>query len=240
MGSHLEKQINIKTLAYKPEIPIWYISIPEIIKSLFKNTGYQDDPPLINEVFLDKDFTTRCFKDDEINTINSFKAFKKQTEWISGRYLIKNMIRTLFLNNHSLDQINILYEEKGAPFVKDHPDISFSLSHSNEYTIAACSMDNNHTLGIDLEKIRKIPDAGFLKTAFTEKEREHLDNKSEEIFKHWAIKEAYLKYIKKGFHESLHKVEVIKNQIFHHGRRIPVDIFSAVIEKEYTMALVSN
>ncbi|MBU1583732.1 MAG: 4'-phosphopantetheinyl transferase superfamily protein, partial [Proteobacteria bacterium] len=184
-------------------------------------------------------FIKPFFNDDEIKTINSFKALKKQIEWISGRFLIKQMMHHFFLTDTPLDQITFSYLEQGAPFLTKHPDIPVSLSHSNDYTAAACAMDKKQTIGIDIEKIAKKPDGFFLKTAFTQNEIMRLKDDAKDIFKHWTIKEAYLKYIKKGFNESLHKVEVIDNTILHNNKKVIVEVVSIFID-DYVLSLVSD
>jgi len=58
-------------------------------------------------------------------------------------------------------------------------------------------------------------------------------------FKSWTAKEAYLKYIKKGFHESLKQVEVINGRIYHHHRIVPdVALFSGRVNNEYSLSLI--
>jgi len=195
---------------------------------------------MVNEIFKKEDFVESFFSEGEISTINGFKALKKQLEWICGRILIKQMIQHIFLKNTPLEQICLSYQALGAPFVTDHPDIPVSLSHSNDYTVAACSLDKKQTLGIDIEKIAKKTDIFFLKTAFTQDEILYLKDDAGAIFNNWTIKEAYLKYIKKGFNESLHRVEVINNEIFHNKKKINVDIYSQRIDTAYILSLVSD
>ncbi len=79
-----------------------------------------------------------------------------------------------------------------------------------------------------------------MKTAFTQNEIAHLKDDAAQIFKNWTIKEAYLKYIKKGFNESLHRVEVINNEILHNNNKINVDMFSTFINDDYVLSLVSD
>ncbi len=193
---------------------------------------------MVNEIFQKDDFTIPLFTMDEIKSINKFKALKKQIEWICGRYLIKQMVQTQFLKNFSLKQITLSYQDLGAPYISTSPDIPISLSHSNDYTAVACARDINQTIGIDIEEIGKKPDAYFLKTAFTQKEISLLKDNALDIFKHWTIKEAYLKYIKKGFNESLHKVEVIQNKIYHNGEIAKVEIHTKVIDDSYVLSFV--
>lgn len=150
------------------------------------------------------------------------------------------MIQDIFFKDSSLDQITLSYLEQGAPYLSNHPDIPVSLSHSNNYTAAACCKDKGKTIGIDIEKITKKPDANFLKMAFTKTEILNLEDDAVRIFKNWTIKEAYLKYIKKGFNESLHSVEVINNKILHNNKKIDVEVYSTFINDDYVLSLVSD
>lgn len=216
MNINLQNGIHINTLSPKPGITIWYAGIPDIIHSILSKDRYHNFKShtfrtMVNETFQKDDFTISFLSDGEITTANSFKALKKQMEWISGRYLIKQMIHHIFLEDLSLDQIALSYLEQGAPFLTHHPDIPVSLSHSNDYTAVACCKNKHQTIGIDIEKIKKKPDANFMKIAFTQDEISNLKDNTGPVpvFKNWTIKEAYLKYIKKGFNESLHRVEII-------------------------------
>lgn len=194
---------------------------------------------MVNQIFQKDDFDPAFLNSEEIEAVNRFKALKKQTEWFCGRYLMKEMIRYVFLKEIPLSGITISYLDQGAPMIENCPDIPISLSHSNDYTTVACSTDKSLTFGIDTEKIADKPDSYFLKTAFTQNEIEHLDDTAEHIFKNWTIKEAYLKYIKKGFNESLKKVEVINNTIYHHGKKMALDVSSQFIDG-YVISLVSD
>ncbi len=240
MTSNFQNEIRINTLSPKPGITIWYSRIPDIIDSIFIKGRYPDFKSMINEIFQKDDFINPFLNDDEISTINSFKALKKQIEWISGRYLIKQMIQHFFLEDSSFDQITLSYLEQGAPYLTHHPDIPVSLSHSNDYTAAAYCKDKNQTIGIDIEKITKKPDISFMKIAFTQNEILNLKDDAVEIFKHWTIKEAYLKYIKKGFNESLHRVEVINEEIWHNNKKIDVALYSTFIDDDYVLSLISD
>ena len=247
MTSSLQNKICINTLSPKQGITIWYTGIPDIIHSIFRKGKYHNFESnvfrtVVNETFQKDDFTRPFLSDDEITTINSFKALKKQIEWISGRYLIKQMMHHIFFRNLSLDQITLSYLEQGAPFLTHHPDVPVSLSHSNDYTVVACCKNKNQTIGVDIEKITKKPDANFMKIAFTQDEILNLKDDAGpiSIFKNWTIKEAYLKYIKKGFNESLHRVEVINNEIRHNKKKINVDVYSTLIDDDYVLSFVSD
>lgn len=239
MNLTLNTNICINALSFKPEIIIWHAKIPEIIKSICRKNTYHNSRPMVNQIFQKHDFDPAFLNSEEIKTVNGFKALKKQTEWFCGRYLIKELLHTVFFKETPLSGITISHLEQGAPIVENMPDIPISISHSYDCTTTACSADKTLTFGIDTEKIADKPDAWFLKTAFTQNEIEHLDDTADHIFKNWTIKEAYLKYIKKGFNESLQKVEVIHNTIYHHGRKMDLDVSSQFLDG-YVISLVSD
>jgi 4'-phosphopantetheinyl transferase len=241
MALCFQDTVNIHTLPAPSGITVWYANIPAIINAVFICGTYHNFRAMDNQIFKKQDFAFHCFNDLEIKTVNRFRALKKQLEWMAGRYLIKQMISTVFLENCPLDMITVSYQKQGAPFIDNHPDIPISMSHSHDYTAAACSDNPEHILGIDVEKIQKKgPDPAFLNTAFTQKEIESMPCHAAGIFTHWTIKEAYLKYIKKGFNESLHNVEVINGDIYHHQKKTNVRICSKKIRETYMISLVSS
>ena len=236
----IQNEPCINTLSPKPGIVIWYARIPDIMDVILRKATYHNFRPMVNEIFQNTDFIQPVLSETEVQTVNSFKALKKQIEWICGRYLLKRMTAHFFLKDIPLDGITLSYLDEGAPFVSCLPRIPISLSHSHDYTAAACRFDTTHPIGLDLEKIGPMPDAHFLNIAFTQNELLILEKNAPAVFKHWTIKEAYLKYIKKGFNESLHKVEVIHDEIFHHHIKAEVDIFSHTLSSGYILSLVSG
>lgn len=234
----IQDELFINTLSPEPGIAIWYSRIPDIIALILRNANYHNFKPMVNEIFKKNDFTQSFLSETELHVVNSFKALKKQVEWISGRYLIKKMVSHFFLSDTPLDKITLSYLDEGAPFVSGLPHIPVSLSHSNEYTAVACNFGTARPIGIDIEIIARMPDLPFLNTAFTQNELLFLERNAPCVFKNWTIKEAFLKYIKKGFNESLHKVEVIHGEIFHHHIKADVDIFSHTIDSGYILSLV--
>ena len=185
-----------------------------------------------------KDFLISFLSDSEIDSLNSFKSFKKQIEWLSGRFLLKTCLFSFKKNIGTLEDIKVAYEKEGAPFLPDFPDIKISLSHSGN--MALFGLCEEHNIGIDIEELKKKPDNNFLKIAFTRDEISSMGDTKEEIFKKWTIKEAFLKYIKKGFNESLHKVEVIGNTILHDKNEVRVSVFSKIIDDSYVLSVVST
>lgn len=230
--------IIIHPVIVTEEIVIWYASIPDIIKTLLPRLNYNDYKTRLNEQFTLKEFSYSVFNEAEIKTANRFKAMKKQMEWMAGRFLIKKMIHFNYLPDLALNKISLSYEEQGAPFVTGYPEIQLSLSHSHDFTAAVCSTQPDLSLGLDLEKIPLKLDQGFLKTAFTQNEINHMKTDEPSIIRSWTAKEAYLKYIKKGFNESLHRVEIISDRIFHNKKEVGARLFSIQIETGYYLSLV--
>ncbi len=238
MMSNIDKKVHINSLFPKPGITIWYCKIHQIIQSVFSNANYHSFQAMVNKLFKKDDFKTAFLNTRELEVANGFKTLKKQTEWLCGRYLLKQMFSTLVDPGFALENITIGYKEEGAPFFNNMPDLPISLSHSFEYTAAAIHEAKTKTIGLDIEKIQVDVSEHFLTTAFTSNELAQMGNDPEKIFQNWTIKEAYLKYIQKGFNESLHKVEVINNTIYHHQKPMDLNIYSRVIEGAYALSLV--
>jgi len=186
------------------------------------------------------DFQIPFLSDDELKMVNSFKAQKKQIEWLCGRFSLKTLVREFCCKDTALFDIRISYHKKGAPFLNLYPDLPISLSHSGDFTAAAICPGSRINLGIDIEKIGKIPEAFFMKTAFTQKEISHMPPIAHGIYRNWTLKEAFLKYIKMGFNESLHQVEIIDNKLFYHGRQQELSFWSTTIENRYVLSMVAD
>ena len=132
------------------------------------------------------------------------------------------------------------YREKGAPYLTSDPSLALSISHSCDYAVAGLGLQPNSTLGLDLEKIRPESRKTLLQAAFTARETKTLETLDDEtLFLHWTAKEAYLKAIGQGFHESLKKIEIMDEAIFHDGRRVPaLTLHSCLPSAGYAFALV--
>ena len=108
--------------------------------------------------------------------------------------------------------------EFGKPYLKQHSAIHFNLSHSAEMILCGIS---THNLGIDIEKIAAIemdiakmlhPDE-YLKI-----NQQPLEAQRDRLFRYWALKESYMKYIGKGFSKPLKDFCIID-----HEQQITVD-----------------
>ena len=246
----------------EPGLEIWYCLISDLMDIVFLKKNYSTSSLQRGIFFEENDFIPEFLSPEELETINGFKALKKQIEWTAGRFLIKNMVNELFWNAYvnasdipfdhekfsisSVDEKNIRlcdiiisHHEQGAPFLEKWPFVKISISHSGAYAAASLCVAKGKDPGLDIEKIGPVPDSSFMKFAFTEKEIANMQQCPEDVFKRWTVKEAFLKYIKKGFNESLHNVEILDGQIFHEGDKVDVSVFSTIVGNKYALSMVS-
>lgn len=98
------------------------------------------------------------------------------------------------------------FGEYGKPFLRDDPDVFFSLSHSSG--AALCAADS-FPIGIDLQKCRKMR-AGIENRFCTPREIGRVRDPSardRELSRLWCIKESYGKLTGKGFAEGFGTIE---------------------------------
>ncbi|MEX1313949.1 MAG: 4'-phosphopantetheinyl transferase superfamily protein [Desulfotignum sp.] len=234
---HHRQTINIPGNEQQPII-VQTLKLSDIGARVFSPGLRPDGSSMGSRLFDLQMFDVPFLSEEELIRINRFKALKKQIEWLCGRFALKLLARDILDLAMPLDQIRIDYREKGAPYLTQFPEIPVSLSHSGDYTATAVTRDTGMTLGIDIEKIGSLPDQGFMKTAFTADEIRHMPTDSRAVFHHWTLKEAFLKFLGLGFNESLHHVAVIKDQIYHCGKKQAVHSWSCFPDDRYVLSLV--
>ena len=188
--------------------------------------------------FQKNDFSCNFLSKFDLEMVNGFKALKKQVEWLSGRYLIKQMVVDVLGTKMNIEGVDIAYGTQGAPYLTKFPSARISLSHSGDLVGAAMALTLDN-IGLDIEMIRDIPGENFMKIAFTDREIEDMRHYTpQDVFSRWTIKEAFLKYIRKGFHESLHNVEILSGRIFYNSKLADTWVLSEIIEDQYALSLV--
>ncbi len=108
------------------------------------------------------------------------------------------------LKSYGLDEkeIELAYGKWGKPYLKNHPDLFFNLSHSGSKAIAVF---DEKEVGCDIEKIRPFSKE-VANRCFHEKEKEYLKNASnmgEAFTRIWVYKESFLKALGSGISEEL-------------------------------------
>lgn len=250
------------------EIFLYYMDIPAFMKKLAPKKEITDFSIKKDHKFYHHDFKIAFLSECELNRLNGYKSFKKQIEWIAGRFLVKNMVKYFVDSDVELPNVKISYKEEGAPFLEQFPTVAVSITHSGNYAAAALSKTYKN-IGIDIEKSDYQPAESFMKIAFTDKEiadielnvqkklisqkelsennriynfEEKVSNNKlfgQEVMRRWTLKEAFLKYIGKGFNEKLKSVEIVHNTILYNGKdAINITIDSFNIDEKYLLSII--
>ena len=224
-----------------PGYRLAFVSIPVLLHNVLKvavGSAFRTAPP---RVFTPRDFHENFLGPDELDLLNGFKALKKQVEWMTGRYAAKQLAGQFLKHRPSLVSTQVAYRPKGAPYFSEAPTLSLSISHSGDFAVAGMGLRPARILGVDLEQIRPESRSTLLHTAFSAREAQALEHQDDAtFFRCWTAKEAYLKYIGLGFHESLKRVEILNNTLFHDGHPVPsLSLLSQLPFPEYAFAMVS-
>jgi 4'-phosphopantetheinyl transferase len=172
--------------------------------------------------------------------VNAFKSFKKQREWMAGRLALGRLLTAAGLPTPDPREPLVTYGPRGAPRVTAHPELPISISHSHQWAVAGLAAAGGAPIGLDLERLPAGDLRYLVNTAFSPRERKDLPDDPRVVVRHWTIKEAYLKFLGLGFHESLQRVEILAGRLCHDGR--PVEGLRLHTEypwPDYALALVT-
>ncbi|MFO8234925.1 MAG: 4'-phosphopantetheinyl transferase superfamily protein [Bacteroidales bacterium] len=120
---------------------------------------------------------------NDIKTVENFKSHTRKLEWLSVRLLLKKLTKR---------NIHIIYNGNRKPFLSDKSQ-NISISHSENYT-AVLLCDQNHSAGIDVEKMKSKIE--YIAHKFlSDKEILNINDKKKiyHMYLHWCAKEALYK-----------------------------------------------
>lgn len=128
-----------------------------------------------------------------------------------GRNMLTDLLKKLYPDS---GEPIIAKNENGKPYIQNHPEFHFNISHSGEWTVLAVS-DNE--VGVDIQIIKPIRN-NLAKRFFTRRENQKLEQLNKEEFfteftRMWALKEARTK----ATGESLAKCLSVFNTIEYDG-----------------------
>jgi len=156
----------------------------------------------------------------ETERASGFRVLKKQAEWLCGRLAVKQAVADVLAV--APRGVIVDTEPEGAPFLAENKTTPISISHSGDHAVAVVSTRKGCRVAVDLEQVEAGRMPHVSRVAFTPREIVELEGASDaEWYRRWTLKEAYLKYIAKGFHESLKKVEILNRGICHNGDVVP-------------------
>jgi len=155
----------------------------------------------------------KTLSDPERKRAERFQFERDRDRFIIRRGLLRRMLGC-YLNTDPA-QVTFTYESRGKPVlagITDGQMLQFNLSHS--HGLALFAVARQAPLGIDLERIRPIPELDQIAARFfSPYENALLDDLPKEqvpeaFFHCWTRKEAYLKATGEGIADSLPEVEV--------------------------------
>ncbi len=161
---------------------------------------------------------TNWLSPGELERYQSFRFDKRKQDWLSGRWVAKNLIFELIKeqNTFELKEISIGNHSAGDPFVILREEIlngSLSISHRGGKSAAAFTSIPNISIGIDLELIEEKSE-GFIEDYFNEGETKEVMSFAKIGKKDclasllWSAKEALLKAHQIGLRIDTREMEL--------------------------------
>ncbi len=163
---------------------------------ILKNDSYDKLLPFLSEQRLEK--------------INSISNEKVREEKACSYALLRY---ALFREYGVAEAPVFSYGEREKPYLKDYPEIFFSLSHADGYSACAVS---DEEIGIDIQDMRPLKVDISCKICTSEELSRLEGGSSDEICRLWCMKESYGKLTGKGFGEGFHRIET--SQLMESGR----------------------
>lgn len=124
------------------------------------------------------------------------------------------LLRYSLIKDHGFDKVpEFVFNEYTKPFLKERPDIFFSMSHAHGAVI--CAVEKGSSIGADIQDVRKIS-LNAAKKFCTSGELEALSAMKDEslrireLCRLWSMKESYSKKTGKGFSEGFGGIDCEK------------------------------
>ena len=134
-----------------------------------------------------------------------FYRFEKDKKLSCGAYLLLKKL----LSEKNISNPVFKSEKYGKTYISNHENVYFNLSHSGKMVLCAIS---DMEVGVDIEYIDDEIDLNIAKQYFYNREYESImnaENRPDEFFKYWVLKESYMKYTGLGFHLKLDSFEIV-------------------------------
>lgn len=149
---------------------------------------------------------------EEVKRASYFKFVRQQQGYIISQAVLRILI-SAYLHIEPAEVIMVA-SKKGKPFLINEPSLFFNISNSHEICVYAFSRDAE--VGIDIEKIRELPDIDqLIEKNLTSREKAYFlknpDHKLSLFFQFWTFKESYLKAIGEGMRLTPENLEFSLN-----------------------------
>ncbi|MFZ1086039.1 MAG: 4'-phosphopantetheinyl transferase superfamily protein [Terracidiphilus sp.] len=147
---------------------------------------------------------------DEIGRAEQFSFNHLREAFVITRGILRYLLGR-YLNLHP-SCIRFIYGAKGKPSVESLTPVQFNMTHSGN--LAAVAITSHCSIGIDLERIRPMPDIHQIASHFfcsgeTAEIMSFSPSERERAFFHcWTRKEAYIKALGEGLYTPLDSFRV--------------------------------
>ncbi len=132
--------------------------------------------------------------------VETVKRLESKAALLAGELLLRAALKA----SHGLENVKIAVHEHGKPYLPEHPEIHFNISHSG--TIAVCTISDVEC-GVDVEQISKPHEVmGVANRFFSVKEHAAMlmsPNPNEAFCRLWTLRESYVKMRGLGFNIGL-------------------------------------
>jgi 4'-phosphopantetheinyl transferase len=147
---------------------------------------------------------------DEKKRASYFKFDREQHAYIVSQAVLRILI-AVYLDIEP-GEVILVSGKKGKPFLVNEPSLFFNIANSHEICVYAFSRDAE--VGIDIEKIRELPDLDqLIEKNLTPREKafflKNPDHRLSLFFQFWTFKESYLKAIGEGMRLTPENLEFL-------------------------------
>ena len=141
-----------------------------------------------------------------INKVNNFIFEKDKKLSLGAGILLDQGLNQIY--NLTESEVEIVFNEYGKPYIKNHPQIHFNISHTSKMSICVFS---SSVVGCDIETIREY-NQEVVNRCFSDLEKEYIlkaRNKNVAFTRIWIHKEAFFKCIGTGLNKKMNQVSII-------------------------------
>lgn len=138
-----------------------------------------------------------------------FKLPLHKTRFIAAHAALRSILSRYL--NQTPETVSFAHNAFKKPFLNDHPEVTFNLSHSHNIALIALTRDNE--VGVDVEMISDKFNPKLVERYFHPEEIAQFDHlsgndKATAFFQLWTRKEALLKAAGTGLHTPLNQFNV--------------------------------
>jgi 4'-phosphopantetheinyl transferase len=173
----------------------------ELVNNYFDNQVLVWQVKILNHQEPSIAFLSNFLTDHEIERYSYFKMPADKIRFAALRIALRDSLSKL-LKTHS-SKIRIAFNAFNKPYLADHTQYKFNISHSGNRGLIAIS--HGHEVGVDIEQLRSIDtNPNLTDFVFSPEEKKvfqqlEVDKKQEFFFTCWVKKESILKAIGTGF-----------------------------------------